>query len=44
MRKQGRFKHLLMPENEKMLEEIEEHVARDWSDLVRRCDSDALAA
>jgi pyruvate ferredoxin oxidoreductase beta subunit len=44
LRPQTRFKHLLRPENTALLEDIKQHVERDWADLVRRCESDALAA
>jgi pyruvate ferredoxin oxidoreductase beta subunit len=44
LRPQARFRHLLRPENEALLEDIKQHVERDWADLIRRCESDALAA
>jgi pyruvate ferredoxin oxidoreductase beta subunit len=44
LRPQTRFKHLLRPENKALLEDIKQHVERDWADLIRRCESDALAA
>src|SRR5215208_2441390 len=44
LRPQVRFRHLLKPENEPLLHEIEQQVERDWANLVRRCESDALAA
>jgi pyruvate ferredoxin oxidoreductase beta subunit len=44
LRPQTRFKHLLRPENNALLEDIKQHVEHDWADLIRRCESDALAA
>ena len=44
LRPQTRFKHLLKPENKALLEDIKQHVERDWADLIRRCESDTLAA
>ena len=44
LRPQVRFRHLLKPENEALLEDIKQHVERDWADLIRRCESDSLAA
>ncbi|MDO5724988.1 MAG: thiamine pyrophosphate-dependent enzyme [Tissierellia bacterium] len=34
---QGRFKHLLKPENKKYLDEFQAEVDRRWEDLLRRC-------
>ena len=34
---QGRFAHLLLPENRPIVEELQERVDRDWNDLLRRC-------
>ena len=35
---QGRFAHLLAPENASVVEEIQGQVEEDWESLVRRCD------
>ncbi|MDO8886238.1 thiamine pyrophosphate-dependent enzyme [Candidatus Oleimmundimicrobium sp.] len=34
---QGRFKHLFKPENEHLLEELQEKVDKDWEKLLKLC-------
>ncbi|MCK8817095.1 thiamine pyrophosphate-dependent enzyme [Natroniella sulfidigena] len=34
---QGRFKHLFKPENEGLIEEIQEHVDERWETILHRC-------
>jgi pyruvate ferredoxin oxidoreductase beta subunit len=43
LRPQSRFAHLLEPEAAPLLEQIEQRVARDWDELVRRAGADAQA-
>jgi pyruvate ferredoxin oxidoreductase beta subunit len=40
---QGRFKHLLLPENKKILEKIQERVDIEWEKLLNRCKEKSLA-
>ena len=44
LRPQGRFKHLLRPEHEAELAEIQRRVDSDWDALVARCSADESAA
>ncbi|MBI3988204.1 MAG: pyruvate ferredoxin oxidoreductase [candidate division NC10 bacterium] len=37
LKTQGRFKHLLKPENEKLVKEIQERIDREWETLLKRC-------
>ncbi|MGE5599477.1 MAG: thiamine pyrophosphate-dependent enzyme [Bacteroidota bacterium] len=37
MKKQGRFKHLFRPGNEKILAEIQANTDREWERLLQRC-------
>lgn len=37
LRKQGRFKHLLDPENKDILDELQRQVDEDWENLLMRC-------
>ena len=37
LKTQGRFSHLLQPENKDLVEEIQEQVDRDWAKLLKRC-------
>ena len=39
LRPQARFAHLLQPDAAPLLEEIEQRVARDWDELIRRADA-----
>jgi pyruvate/2-oxoacid:ferredoxin oxidoreductase beta subunit len=32
---QGRFKHLLLPENAELLKEIQNHIDKDWERLKK---------
>lgn len=34
---QGRFKHLMKPENKGVVDKIQEHVDKDWEKLLKRC-------
>lgn len=34
---QGRFSHLLRPENQHLVDELQEQVDRDWAKLLKRC-------
>ena len=34
---QGRFRHLLKPENEPLIQSIQERVDRDWKNLLKKC-------
>lgn len=34
---QGRFKHLLRPENKHIVDEIQEYVTKNWNDLLKKC-------
>ncbi|MDP2727044.1 MAG: thiamine pyrophosphate-dependent enzyme [Dehalococcoidia bacterium] len=34
---QGRFSHLLRPENRSLVEELQERVDRDWENLLEKC-------
>lgn len=36
---QGRFRHLLLPENSSLLEEIQKEVDRRWENLLKKCES-----
>jgi len=36
---QGRFKHLLLPENSSLLEEIQEEVDKRWEELLKKCET-----
>jgi len=36
---QGRFKHLLKPENKEIIEKIQGHVNSEWEKLVRLCEN-----
>ncbi len=38
LKSQGRFAHLLRPENEHVVEEIQARVDLDWERLLKRCD------
>jgi pyruvate ferredoxin oxidoreductase beta subunit len=40
---QGRFAHLLRPENRGVVEQIQAQVDADWADLLARCSSDSDA-
>ena len=35
---QGRFRHLLKPENQPILDKIQEHVNSEWEKLVKLCE------
>jgi len=37
MKLQGRFKHLLKPENVKILDRIKEDIEKKWLELLRLC-------
>jgi pyruvate ferredoxin oxidoreductase beta subunit len=37
LKPQGRFRHLFSPENEHVIEELQAHVDRKWSQLLQRC-------
>ncbi|MFH1786719.1 MAG: thiamine pyrophosphate-dependent enzyme [archaeon] len=37
LKPQGRFKHLLAPENKQILEKLKQKVDRDWEELLRLC-------
>jgi len=37
LKTQGRFKHLFKPENEHLLEELQEKVDKDWEKLLKLC-------
>lgn len=37
LRLQGRFRHLLSPENKDLLDKIQQEIDRQWEDLLRRC-------
>ena len=34
---QGRFRHLFKPGNEKILEEIQANVDKNWNELLKKC-------
>lgn len=34
---QGRFKHLMRPENKNILDSIQEYVTKNWNDLLKKC-------
>jgi pyruvate ferredoxin oxidoreductase beta subunit len=36
---QGRFRHLLLPENAPLLEEIQKEVDRRWEELLKKCET-----
>lgn len=36
---QGRFRHLLLPENSSLLEEIQKEIDRRWENLLKKCES-----
>jgi len=36
---QGRFRHLLLPENASLLEEIQKEVDRRWEELLKKCET-----
>jgi len=39
---QGRFRHLLRPENRHLLDELQEQVNREWKRLLRKCEGRLL--
>ncbi|MBI2887291.1 MAG: pyruvate ferredoxin oxidoreductase [Chloroflexi bacterium] len=39
IKSQGRFSHLLRPENQHLVEELQVEVDHDWEKLLRRCDA-----
>lgn len=38
LKSQGRFSHLLRPENQHVVEEIQSRVDQEWENLLRRCE------
>ncbi|MBI4282168.1 MAG: pyruvate ferredoxin oxidoreductase [Chloroflexi bacterium] len=38
LKSQGRFSHLLRPENQLVVEEIQDRVDKEWESLLRRCE------
>jgi len=36
-KEQGRFSHLIRPENEELLDKLQVYTDREWEDLVARC-------
>ncbi len=37
LKKQGRFEHLLKPENTHIIDEIQNYIDKDWENLLKRC-------
>ncbi len=42
-RLQGRFKHLLIPENQSILDKVQEHTDKKWEELLKLCKAKSLA-
>jgi len=40
MKPQGRFKHLFSPENEQLLQQVQEAVDREWDKLQKEAKTD----
>ena len=41
LKSQARFKHLLKPGNEKLIEQIQANVDKHWNDLLIKCEGGA---
>jgi len=39
LKHQGRFKHLFKPENEHIIQEIQDHIDKQWSILKKKCEN-----
>lgn len=37
LKRQGRFRHLFRPENERIIQRLQEKVDRDWEQLLKKC-------